>query len=280
MHSIYRFLFDNLKQTYPLDEARALSLLIAEEQFGRNVANELAEINTPPSTEELCAAQRIIDRLAEKEPIQYILGWADFCNMRLIVTPNVLIPRPETEQLVTLAIQSITTENPRILDIATGSGCIAIAMANKIPGADITATDISCYALEVAQQNAQKIGVNIDFRTDDIMNTSLNQLKKTWDLIVSNPPYVKLSERQYMDENVLWYEPAEALFVPDQEPLMFYVPIARFASEKLSEGGKLWIEINCSEAVATQKLLENYGLHDIKICKDSFGKDRFVCATK
>ena len=202
----------------------------------------------------------IISRLTQHEPLQYILGKARFHGHSFAVTPATLIPRPETEQLVDMIIDQNPGSDLRVLDIGTGSGCIAISLARALKFAQVTATDISDEALAVAQQNA----------------TALNE----WDIIVSNPPYITMSEQAEMERNVLDYEPHSALFVPNDDPMLFYRPIAAYAQHALKNGGRLYLEINRAMAQQVTSTLSNAGLRNIQVHTDHFGNNRFVTAIK
>lgn len=236
----------------------------------------------------------ITDRLASMEPIQYIFGETEFCSLPFRVTPAVLIPRPETEELVDL-IRHCTSpprhcdlpshhceersNPPRILDICTGSGCIAIALAKHFTQAEVTATDISTTALEIAKQNATLNNVKINFLQDDILSPTA-QYAEYYDIIVSNPPYIAEKEKHTMSINVIDYEPHEALFVPDKDPLKFYRAIAGFASRKLESDGSLFLEINPLYSGELIELLYNKGFKETEIIRDLSGKNRFIKAKK
>lgn len=220
----------------------------------------------------------IINRLKQHEPLQYILGKARFHGHSFAVTPATLIPRPETEQLVDM----IVDENPgcdlQVLDIGTGSGCIAISLARALKFAQVTATDISRAALEVAQQNAAALKTRVKFLEQDIL--SCRAPSEAWDIIVSNPPYITEQEKAAMERNVLDYEPTSALFVPDDEPMLFYRPIASYASRALKNGGRLYLEINRAMGNLVCDTLQRAGLSNIQVHNDFNGNVRFVTATK
>jgi release factor glutamine methyltransferase len=230
--------------------------------------------------------EEITKRLIEHEPVQYVLGVADFCGRQYHVEPGILIPRPETEHLCRLITKhaAIGSPNRTILDIGTGSGCIAITLALDIPGAQVTAWDISPIALRVAKGNAQRLGADVTFQEVDVLTAPGSPslwrgMGGGWDLIVSNPPYICDSEAEQMEANVLDYEPEIALFVPDDDPLQFYVPIMNYAQSALHPGGQLWLETNpLYEEIIEERLLElgfNVTAHD-----DQFGKTRFIQAIR
>ena len=220
-----------------------------------------------------------LNQLKKQIPLQYIIGQTSFKGLSFRVTPSVLIPRPETEELVEWAIGSVKPNTAqRILDIGTGSGCIAISLATEFPEADITAIDISKSALQIAKKNAKKHQVSIDFQSSNILedfNTS-----DSYDLIISNPPYVTISEKKQMNANVLDHEPHSALFVPDSDPLLFYNAIGCFASQHLSNKGTLFFEINEQYGKSVVALLKELEFHDIELRKDFRGKDRMIRAKK
>lgn len=219
-------------------------------------------------------------RLKAGEPVQYVTGKAPFCNYIFHVAPGVLIPRPETEELVEkiFAIASGNSHCRRILDMGTGSGCIAITLA--LGGNDVTAWDISDDALRIAKENAERLGAAVTFEKRDILQSQDGMPAGQWDIIVSNPPYICKKEAANMESNVLDHEPHEALFVPDEEPLLFYEAIARYATNSLKDGGMLAFEINPLYAAELARQLSNFGYHDVEVLKDSFGKERFIICYK
>ncbi len=225
------------------------------------------------------APQRVADivaRLQRHEPLQYILGTARFHGHRFKVTPAVLIPRPETEQLVDLIIEENQGSDLRVLDMGTGSGCIAIALARALKFARVDALDVSRDALAVARDNAASLKVKVRFFESDMLAP---QPAATYDIIVSNPPYITWSERELMERNVKDHEPAQALFVPDNDPLLFYKAIASYAKRSLEKGGRLYLEINQRFGAEVKRLLEDCGFDEVRIIVDSFGKDRFAVAS-
>jgi len=258
----------------PQGEASALAMMLLEEttrltrtQILTGSANSL-----PVSADEIMQMAR---RIASGTPIQYVLGYADFCGLRLKVTPSVLIPRPETAELVQWTIDSAPS-SPRILDIGTGSGCIALALANALPGAQADALDISAEALEVARQNAAGNHLDIHFIQADILNCSLP--RAAYDIIISNPPYICESEAAEMQECVLAHEPHKALFVPDTTPLLFYQAIATRALDALRPGGFLFFEINRQYGSEMESLLHSLGFQNIELRKDQFDNPRMIKA--
>lgn len=227
--------------------------------------------------------QAAIERLKNYEPIQYLIGETEFYGLPFKVNQNVLIPRPETEELVDWIINTVDKEkNIRILDIGTGSGCIAISLAKHLPNADTLALDISSGALKVAQENAELNSIDIELVLTDILSICHSSIDEEdiFDIIVSNPPYVRQSEKAEMKSNVLDNEPHEALFVKDEDALQFYKAIVQFAVNNLSENGLLFFEINQYLGNEMIQLLQEYNLKNIELKKDMFGKDRMLKASK
>ena len=219
-----------------------------------------------------------LEDLKQYRPIQHIIGYTDFCGCRISVSPDVLIPRPETEEMVNSLTPGPSPygEGSRILDLCTGSGCIAIALKKTFPKADVTAVDISPAALEIALENAKNNGADIRFMQADVIN-GVDGLSGSYGLIVSNPPYVMEKERAQMQRNVLDYDPVLALFVPDDDPLRFYKAIANIAKEHLAKDGMLVVEINESLADKTSELFHKQGFSP-EVHDDFRGKHRWVSA--
>lgn len=223
----------------------------------------------------------MLDRLSRHEPIQYVLGEARFYGLDLKVTPAVLIPRQETEGLVEMIVRDAgDREDLRVLDVCTGSGCIALALARNLRFPQITAIDISPDALGVAKENAARLRAKISFLTADALQLSQTLSENgLFDIIVSNPPYVLERERSQMEANVLDYEPEQAIFVPDSDPLRFYRPIAEYAAKALTGGGRLYFEINPFEADSIADMLKSLGFTDIEITLDMEKRRRFASCT-
>lgn len=274
---IERFAYSELKEVYPSDEIRNLLRIIFEEYLGWNLTTWLLSKQKTINQSDLLKIYFAIKDLKRHRPIQYITGKADFCGMTLAVNENVLIPRPETEEIVALA-KSRSQSPKRILDLCTGSGCIAIALAKVFPDAETTAVDISEKALEVARQNAWNQGVEIEFMQADILSDDLAELP-LFDLIVSNPPYVRELEKAQMRPNVLDYEPHTALFVPDNDPLLFYRRIAEIAHKHLVTNGLLIVEINENLGEETAGLLRAKGF-ETSLHNDFKGKTRFAAGRR
>ena len=267
-----------LKQHYGTAEGYALYRLVMEECFGLTHTDILLGKDNQISEENQARLLEITGRLLKNEPVQYVLGYADFCGHRFAVRPGVLIPRPETELLVQKALElgygmDGVTE-PEALDIGTGSGCIAVSMA--LAGCRVTAMDISEEALGIAMQNAATLNAEVAFVHENILQPS--RTAQQWHVIVSNPPYICLHEAEAMERNVLDYEPHNALFVPDTDPLIFYRAIASYAMSHLSAGGWLCLEINQAYPDEMERLLSSFGFKDVTIQKDQYGKDRIAYA--
>ncbi|WAC02044.1 peptide chain release factor N(5)-glutamine methyltransferase [Lacinutrix neustonica] len=223
-----------------------------------------------------------LEALKTQKPIQYILGETEFYGLPFKVNENTLIPRPETEELVELILETIDFNVSTILDIGTGTGCIAISLAKHLPKTKITALDVSVEALKIAKENAAINGVQINFIEADILRIRNSEMEKlaAFNVIVSNPPYVRHLEKSEMNTNVIDNEPHVALFVDDNNPLVFYKSITQFAKVNLDVGGKLFFEINEYLGKETKHLVESYGFKNVEVIKDMFGKDRMLAADK
>ncbi len=271
--SVARQIESELSTFYPQGELKALVRLLLFEVAGWEPTDLLIHPEWTLTAAQQAKIDDAVARLKRYEPIQYIVGKTDFCGARISVDKNVLIPRPETAELVDLVVQNVP-KNAHLLDIGTGSGCIAIALAKRLPEAHITAYDISDGALNLARKNAEQNGVKIHFEKIDILNAP--KISQKFDAIVSNPPYVMQREKSQMQPNVLDYEPALALFVADDEPLIFYDRIADFAKTNLADNGKLFFEINHLLAHETADLMLKKGFCSAKLVDDSFEKERFL----
>lgn len=267
---------------YPTGEITSFTRLIMEHVCGLQHHQLLMCKGKELSEIEKDRVEQIVERLKQSEPIQYIIGETTFYHLPFWVNPNVLIPRPETEELVDLIIKDFPGKPIRILDIGTGSGCIAISLANYLPESAVTAIDISQSALDTAGENAKRNNVSISFIQTDIVDEPQAEanIRETFDLIVSNPPYIKESEKASMGENVLLHEPRQALFVPDTDPLLFYRAIAGLGRKKLTENGFLYFEINAQCGQETVNLLKSTGYKEIELIRDISGKDRIIKAKR
>ena len=286
----YRKLWQRLVPLYDNDEAKAIARMVFEIRYGLTLSDLLMERDADLPQEEL---EQLAHRLEQGEPVQYVLGEAEFCERRFYVEPGILIPRTETQWLCDLVThsQGYPPHKARILDIGTGSGCIACTIALNLKDQDVEVTgwDISGKALNIAQRNAKRLGAKVTFEQVDVLSISplltspdkggtTDNGRPSWDLIVSNPPYVCEHERQQMERNVLDWEPEEALFVPDNDPLLFYRSIAIYAQRALKEKGWLYFEINPLYANELVEMLSKMSYHDIEIKNDQFGKQRFIRA--
>lgn len=267
---------------YGSREAQTMALMVLEDVFGVSVVDVYADKVRHFSEEEIKRLENISLRLQAGEPLQYVTGRARFDGLSFSVTPATLIPRPETEGLVDLATafvrQNAMPEGLRVLDAGTGSGCIAVALARRCQGLQVEAWDLSVAALEVAADNARRHGVEVDFKCRDMLLPS--DSASVFDLIVSNPPYVRESEKGEMEAHVLDHEPATALFVPDDDALRFYRALARLACCSLRPGGALMVEANTALTTETAALFETEGLTAVSVSDDCFGRPRFVTARR
>lgn len=271
--------YQKLIPLYGREETRVFFYELAEFflQIKKHELVFYSDLQCTPSQIE--SFEHALERLVQHEPLQYILGVTEFMGCPIEVAPEVLIPRPETEELVGWMLEDIkqrAAPKIQILDIGTGSGCIAIALAKHVPQAEVFAVDISTKALEIAQKNAQLNGVKIHFIEGNILDVIT--LNKTFDIIVSNPPYITPAEKSLMKANVLDYEPHGALFVPENQPLLFYEAICRLATAHLSPAGQLYLEINEAYGRQIIDLLTSYGYLHYTLKKDLYGKDRMVKA--
>ena len=284
----YTSLWHRLTGIYPATEAQAVVRMLLEELAGLSLADLYAGGIDRLDDAQRQQIERAMARLEEGEPIQYVLGRAYFCGRSFAVAPGVLIPRPETEELCRLIMNTHPSESLNILDIGTGSGCIAITLALEMPDAEVEAVDISPEALAIAEANAARLGAKVSFHQYDILSEDSPPLGRgrgwvapstpKYDIIVSNPPYICERERADMERNVLDYEPHTALFVPDDDPLLFYRTIGQKALTMLAPGGILCFEINplyCDQLI---ELLRSQGYGEVEAVSDSFGKRRFVTA--
>jgi len=271
---------NSLKETYPLAEAQAMARLLIEKVTGIKVHDVLASPNLLLSISQETLIDAYIKELKLQKPIQYVLGETEFFGITLKVTPHVLIPRPETEELVEWLLADRANDFPSVLDIGTGTGCIAIAIAKKLPAAKVFALDISAEAITLAKENSMNASASITFFQQDILSLP-NELKGApYDIVVSNPPYVRNSEKEFMQPNVLENEPQTALFVSDNNPLVFYDAIAQTAQATLKPNGMVYCEINEALGQETTKIFKDIGFTDVEIRKDINGKDRMLRAKK
>lgn len=294
----YNQLWKRLTVIYNEREAQAIVRTVLDALFGMSLTDICLGKVTQLSADDTTRLEKIIQRLEKSEPVQYVLGAEWFAGRLFDVAPGVLIPRPETEDLVKWACDEAKEKekedngkeergkeeeedskeeeapHPSILDIGTGSGCIAITVALALPQARVTAWDISPDALAIAAGNAHKLGASVRFEHQDALSAPDDEAR--WDVIVSNPPYICDRERADMSDNVLSYEPELALFVPDSDPLLFYCAIARYASKALKPGGRLLFETNTAYAHEVAQAMADEGFTAIEVRNDCFGKPRMV----
>ncbi len=274
----YRELWRTLEPLYGNGEARAITDYVLDVCFGLSKADILCGAVDEMTAEKTAELNKIFGRLTEGEPVQYVLGRAEFSGRWFNVHPGVLIPRPETEELCAwITADSKASASPKVLDIGTGSGCIAITLQLDMPESKVTAWDISADALDVARENAQQLGANVNFVKLDALNA---KPEGEWDVIVSNPPYICEKEKKDMAVNVLEHEPHTALFVPDADPLLFYRAITRLAVQTLSKGGRLYFEINPIYADDTCRMMRAEGMTAVELRSDMYGKQRMAKGVK
>lgn len=274
----YRELWRTLEPLYGNGEARAVTDYVLDVCFGLSKADILCGAVEEMTAEKTAELNKIFGRLMKGEPVQYVLGRAEFCGRWFSVRPGVLIPRPETEELCAwITADSKASASPKVLDIGTGSGCIAITLQLDMPESKVTAWDISADALDVARENAQQLGANVNFVKLDALNA---KPEGEWDVIVSNPPYICEKEKKDMAVNVLEHEPHTALFVPDAAPLLFYRAITRLAVQTLNKGGRLYFEINPIYADDTCRMMRAEGMTAVELRSDMYGKQRMAKGVK
>ena len=278
------YLLNRLRPIYDDGEADKITDMVMEHLTGSKKAERMIYKNAEITPEEEILLKQYTERLLEHEPIQYILNEAWFYDLKLYVDKNVLIPRPETEELVDWVLKETqkmkipVDRNIKILDVGTGSGCIAISLKKKLPeGFEVWACDFSEQALAVAKKNADNIGVQIDFVCLDFLDEKQREQLPQIDIIVSNPPYIPANDKSGMKENVLNHEPHQALFVPDDDALIFYNAIADFAKEKLNTDGNIFVEIHEDLGKAVSDLSKQKG-YSVELRKDMQGKERMVRA--
>lgn len=276
----YRYYLQQLQTLYSLEEAGIIAGWVWEQRTGLKRMEILKNPGESLTTEQQAMLETALQQLLTQQPVQYVIGETWFYNLKFIVNEQVLIPRPETEELVQW-ITNDEQENNReisILDIGTGSGCIAIALKKQLPASSVTAVDISAGALTVATQNAAFNQTPVDFIQANILDPGQWEQFALYDIIVSNPPYIPAREKIGMDKTVTGFEPAAALFVPDESPLLFYETINAFAQTHLKRGGKIYLEVHQDHATETAAIFEATG-RQVEIKKDINGNERMVRIT-
>lgn len=273
---IYDLCWKNLAEIYSENEAKSIVRRLFDDKY--NVSSVDLILHKNDDFEFQQEILNDLERLKKYEPVQHVVGWEIFCDRKFNVSSSVLIPRPETEELIELIKNKINDQVLSILDVGTGSGAVAITLIKECVNCSLSAIDISAEALAIAKQNALNNDANVEFIEDDILNPKQNH--KIYDVIVSNPPYIRSSEMELMSSNVNDFEPHLALFVSNNDPLIFYRKITDFSLNHLSENGLIFFEINEAFGSQVAKILTDNNFYNIKIVKDFNNKDRFVWATK
>ena len=272
---IINYIADSIRNLYPESECRHIARMVAASISGDEESKFLIEPNQIVDIE---GVERCAEELSTGRPVQYVIGKAEFCGEEFMVREGVLIPRPETEELVMWTMECASgIKNPKILDVCTGSGCIAIVLKKRLGNADVTAIDLSEKAIEIATENSSQLNADVEIIKDDALKGLQTLQGRKFDIIVSNPPYIPQSEMAAMHINVTHHEPHMALFVDDADPLIFYREIARAAKALLSEDGFLLFEIHETLATESAEMLSHEGFHDIDIRHDFRQKPRMIC---
>jgi release factor glutamine methyltransferase len=279
IRDIKHYMVRELIAIYPGPEINALSTIIIKTIFGISRLHSLTQPDDPVSRKKADEIIRICNELKMGKPLQYILGETSFYNCVIKVNPDVIIPRPETEELVDLIIKENRGYSGETLDVGCGSGCISIALAVNLPGSKVTGIDICEGAVKTSEENAILNDVNVTFLVADILNPNL-KLHVNAGIIVSNPPYIRESEKEYMAINVLDFEPQNALFVPDSDHLLYYKAILKMADTNLIQGGKIYFEINEAMDRQMTELLKSSGLSSVEVISDINGKNRIIKGQK
>lgn len=280
IRAIKDFFYQELSEVYPSSEILWLFRISCSEISGFSHLHLHLNIDDRVSESELVTYSKWVKRLKNHEPIQYIIGKAWFMDLEIVVKDTVLIPRPETEELVNLILENTSNKNLRILDACSGSGCIALAFKHYLREASVFACDISKPALELSKENAKRLELDLEFIEIDLLNDSIQNLPNQLDFIVSNPPYIPLSEKSSMAAHVSEREPSIALFVEDSNPLIFYKRLSELAVTNLKPGGYIYVECHKPFAGRVQDLFNSFGLVDVTIHKDLSGNERFVSSHK
>ena len=269
-----------LAERYDKEEQSAIVRAVCCDMLGIPTTTYYIKEEIALTAEQESRLEEILRRLQQGEPLQYIEGKAPFCGMEFAVRPGVLIPRPETAELVDWIVQDHSSQSPRILDMGTGSGCIAIALDKQLPGAKVEACDISPEALAVGKENNERNGAAVTFFEHDILDLTA-PLPHSYNIIVSNPPYIMQSEHSTMEQHVTEWEPHTALFVPDEDALCFYRAIAEIGmTEALEPRGCIYVEINQALGAETVALFESYGYKEVTLRRDFFGNNRMIKCLK
>ncbi len=276
---IRSYMIKELISIYSEPEINALSTITIKTLLGISRLHSLAQPGDPVTKNKADEIINVCNELKKRKPIQYILGKTDFYNCVIKVNPDMMIPRPETEELVDLIIKENRGYNGEILDVGCGSGCIAIALAVNLPGTKVTGIDICEGAIKISEENALINNVSVKFLVTDIFNHN-PKLPSTAGIIVSNPPYIMESEKADMALNVLNFEPHMALFVPDSDPLLYYKEILKMSGKNLTAGGKIYFEINEAMGIQMTELLKSSGFSSVEVIRDINGKNRIIKGLK
>lgn len=281
IQSAFTYITQNIAQLYEPREAANIAHLVMEHITGLSKLDRIIYKDRTLELTQQAQVEQAVEALLEHQPVQYVTGAAWFYGMELMVNPQVLIPRPETEELVEWIVNDVRmrgSADMRMLDIGTGSGCIPLALKKELPAADVWGIDVSREALETAKANAEQQQLEVRFEQVNVLNEQVTAGLPFFDIIVSNPPYIKQSEQAGMQQQVLAYEPSLALFVPDEDALLFYRVIAELAKHRLAKEGSLYFEINEALGKEVVALLKASGYREVVLKQDIFGKDRMVRA--
>ncbi|MCX7743119.1 MAG: peptide chain release factor N(5)-glutamine methyltransferase [Flavobacteriales bacterium] len=276
--SLFRFIHQHLATQYSSDEVNAIANLLMEHFAGITSIEFRKNPDQLLNQSVIMQVHGALDLLKQGKPVQQIIGWCEFYYQRYIVNEHVLIPRPETEELVELTIQSSKIETPTILDIGTGSGCIAISLKKAFPKAEVWAMDVSVEAMNIARKNAQQLEADIMFFNADLFSFNQWNNLPEFDIIISNPPYIAYDEINSIPPGVKDFEPHIALFVAEKDPLVFYRKIAEIGRLKLKPQGQIWVEINERLGIDTYQVFVDAGYPKVVLLNDLSGKHRFVNA--
>ncbi|HER10177.1 MAG TPA: peptide chain release factor N(5)-glutamine methyltransferase [Bacteroides sp.] len=269
------YLRRELRMIYPEGESASLIRIILE-HLGYAPLVPVRDPDLNPGPAAIAQINEIVSEIHTRKPIQYILGYTFFCDLRIRLNEHVLIPRPETEEMVCRITEQTGDPPGRVLDLGTGSGCVALALKKHFPGSDVFGLDFSREALKVAEENSAQTGLEVRWLEGDMMGELPEEIQTEFDLIVSNPPYVLESQRKLMDANVLQFEPERALFADADHPLVLYERIAAFASRHLRPRGSVWVEINEKLGSETARIFQNASFSHVTVMRDIHEKDRFI----
>lgn len=279
MQKSIEYIRESLHSQFAENELRIVTQILISEITGFSPAQIIVNKNTIFSDEQVKLVHSFVEKLKKNEPLQYVTGKTEFFGLKIITKPGVLIPRPETEELIEWIMQSLDrSPNFDMLDIGTGSGCIALALKSVFENAHVSAMDISAEALEIAAENANVLSLPISFLQGDALHLSAENSR--WDVIVSNPPYIPTAEKQVMDSAVVDFEPHQALFVPDNDPLLFYRRIAEYAFSALRVNGLLFFEIHRDFGQQCVAMLHETGFTNVELRRDISGNDRMIKAKR